>query len=191
MNFRDQRLSAVTRAHLFWKELVLPGDCVVDATCGNGKDTLVLAQLVGTTGVVIGLDIQERALACTRERLMNHLSPDQLGNIHLFLQSHETIPPLPSSPKLVVFNLGYLPGGNKKITTQSQITSRSVKNFYTLIPSGGAISLACYPGHEEGANEADTLLKMVRDPFFRAASIQVHRDQERASAPFLIIIIKI
>lgn len=170
-------------AHAFWRTLVQPGDLVIDATCGNGKDSLVLAQLVGESGVLIGLDIQEEALERTRARLMAHLPPAQLKNIHLFLQSHETFPPLERAPKLVVYNLGYLPGGNKKITTLLETTLASIKNALQLLSPGGALSIVCYPGHPEGAREAKGLLDEIKN-------FSCYRSSERPDAPFLVVIRK-
>lgn len=51
-----------------WKHVVREGDTVVDATCGNGHDTLALVKLVAgesARGRVYGMDIQGDALQST------------------------------------------------------------------------------------------------------------------------------
>ncbi len=102
---------AVMEAHTRWKAWLRPTDGAIDATAGNGKDTLLLSQLV-PNGYVIGFDIQEIAIQRSRERLKER------SHVTLHLRSHEEIDriPLPFPPRLIIYNLGYLPGGNKAIT---------------------------------------------------------------------------
>ena len=185
-----ETFNAVKYAHQLWEKLVKPGDCVVDATCGNGKDTLVLARLIGETGTLIGLDIQEAALIQTRALLEGELSQKQLGRTHLFLQSHETFPAIAEKPKLIVYNLGYLPGGDKKITTQVETTLKSLKKSLPLIEQGGAISLACYPGHDEGLREEQALLEWMAHLSPSAWSVSLPRCINRHRSPFLFWIKK-
>ncbi len=150
-------MKATELAHFYWKRVIQPGDCVIDATCGNGKDSLFLADLIGDEGTLIGLDIQPEALAKTELLL------EKRSNCHLFHQSHEEFPALAFQKKikLIAYNLGYLPGGDKKITTQTSSTLESVKKALTLIVPGGLLSITCYPGHPEGALEEKALLKIV------------------------------
>ena len=59
-------------AHRVWKHVVRKGDAVVDATCGNGYDTLAMLKLVADescTGRVYGLDVQGEALVNTSSLL--------------------------------------------------------------------------------------------------------------------------
>lgn len=150
-------------AHKYWEKHLKRGDTALDATCGNGKDTLKLAQLVGIEGSVIGLDIQEQAIEKTRAHLKAHLTPAHCEKIFLFLQSHEELPPLvyETPPRLIVYNLGYLPGGDKSRTTLTESTVESLKKSFTILPPQGMISLTCYPGHREGAREQETLLPLL------------------------------
>jgi hypothetical protein len=134
-------------AKQYWKEFLKNGDLAIDATCGNGHDTLFLSDLCS----VIGMDIQSQALENTRALLQKEVS--------LYLLSNEEIDslPLPYPPRLIVYNLGYLPGGDKSITTQTEKTLISVKKSLELLAPGGALSITCYPGHEEGAREEKAL----------------------------------
>jgi hypothetical protein len=148
-------------AHHYWQRLLYNGGWAIDATLGNGKDTLKLAQLLaGKPGGIIGIDIQPQAVQRTLEHLQDHLSPEELGRIHLFCQSHETFPALAEQHliQLIVYNLGYLPKGNKQVTTMATSTLESVNKGFNMIAPGGALCITCYPGHEEGSREEQELL---------------------------------
>lgn len=131
------------QAHLYWKNLLKSDDWVIDATCGNGKDSLKLAELV-PEGHVYALDIQEAALQKAQELI-------PYSNISYLHQSHALLPS--GKFKLIVYNLGYLPGGNKNLTTLTSTTLESLEKASQLIDIGGAVSITCYPGHPEGALE--------------------------------------
>lgn len=137
--------------HAYWISLVSPGDLVIDATCGNGKDAAALALL---TENLLVMDIQESALNSTRE----HLS--SFPSVRYQLGCHSTFPQdiLPQSVKLIVYNLGYLPGGDKTVTTQVTTTTASIQAALPLLSPGGLLSITCYPGHEMGALEEEALL---------------------------------
>lgn len=129
------------KAHAYWRKILQPTDRVVDATCGNGKDTRVLAEIV-SQGHVFSFDIQEEALH--RARLHADLpNISFIHKSHVFLPSNLDI-------RLIVYNLGYLPGGNKAITTQTEETLESLKQAIQITRS---ITITCYPGHQEGARE--------------------------------------
>lgn len=142
--------SAVKEAQFFWQRHLKLGDGVVDATVGNGKDTLFLYELLkDPKSYLIGLDIQLSAIEKVRP-----LVP----RARLYCQSHETFPPLPFSPRLIVYNLGYLPGGDKSITTQVQTTLQSLEEAKKIVAPGGCLSIVCYPGHAEGKKEEEALV---------------------------------
>lgn len=151
-----QKINHLSLAHLLWQTHLTPSDWVVDATCGNGKDTLKLSQLVPQGGV-IGLDIQEQAILSTQTTLGTPPPP----NTHLFCQSHEEFPSLAYKYPiaLIIYNLGYLPGGDKNITTERNSTLSSLNKALELLTLGGLITITCYPGHEEGVYERSLLLE--------------------------------
>jgi hypothetical protein len=144
-------------AHHFWRDLLTSEDVVIDATCGNGKDSLALAKLLEPLGgKLLCVDIQEKAIENTKALLQKEL-PDFLTSITFYQQSHEALPEA-SSVKLIVFNLGYLPSGDKSLTTQVNSTLLSVKNALKALSLGGALCVTCYPGHLEGKKEEEALL---------------------------------
>lgn len=146
------------------KKAVSPGDIVIDATLGNGHDTLYLAQLVGPAGRVYGFDIQEEAILSTKGRLAEH---DLLDRATLFHQGHEMvtqcIPPIHQNRITgAVFNLGYLPGGDKDIVTRPDTTISAIDQLLDIMAPEGIIVLVIYHGHPEGAVERDYLLRYLR-----------------------------
>lgn len=137
-------------------EIVQAGDTVIDATMGNGYDTLLLAKLVTDTGHVFAFDIQQRAILQTRERLeSNHCNE----RCTLLLSSHETIKKHVHTPvSAVVFNLGWLPSGDKTVTTKTESTINAVSQGLALLKPNGIVTICAYPGHSEGDLELATLL---------------------------------
>lgn len=146
---------AVPLSHLFLRERVRPGDRAVDATCGNGHDTLLLARLVGATGKVWAFDVQESALAATQERLAES---GYAGRAELVLAGHERMASVVSEPvRAVVFNLGYLPGGEKGTVTSPETTRAALEQASSLILPGGIVTVAVYTGHPGGPEEAEAV----------------------------------
>lgn len=144
----------ITCAHDWISRLVLPGDTVVDATAGNGHDTAFLARLAGPEGQVHAFDIQEEAIRTTAERLRQEglLTPA----VHLYTASHDHLAELVRGPvKAAVFNLGYLPGGDKSVITQTDCTLRALEQAVAMAAPNGIISVMCYPGHPGGDSEAE------------------------------------
>lgn len=147
------------------KNAVKPGDFVVDATIGNGNDTLFLAKLVGSEGHVYGFDIQETAIKQTTARLEEE---NMMDGVTLFQTGHENllqIIPANDQQKITgaIFNLGYLPRGNKSIVTKPGTTISAIEQLLKMMPSGGTIVLVVYHGHPEGAIERDSLLEYVEN----------------------------
>lgn len=150
-------------ARFYWKMVLQPGDWAIDATCGNGKDTLELGKF--SLDGIIGLDKQQIAIENTIILLRNHLPKDKYKKIHLFCTSHIRFPSLAYKHpiRLIIYNLGYLPGSNKKITTLTEDTLKSLKCALKLIMPGGLITICCYPGHAEGAREQTLLLQKAQE----------------------------
>jgi hypothetical protein len=154
-------LSHLALAQYYWKQTVQPGSIAIDATCGNGHDSLFLAKTILTpaSGYLYSLDIQSRALQQTHSLLKKNLAYELLSRIEMRLQCHTTISNICSSVDLVVYNLGYLPGGDHNITTSTRTTLQSLEQAFILAQ---AISIIVYPGHPEGKREKESVLKLVR-----------------------------
>jgi len=152
--------AAVTRAHELLRAYVQAGDTAIDATAGNGHDTLLLARLTAPGGKVFAFDIQPAALAATRRRLESAGIPPE--SWQLIQAGHETmpaaIPPeLQGRIAAVVFNLGYLPGGDKSVITAPATTLTALRAALQLLRPGGLLVAVLYPGHPGGAGEAEAV----------------------------------
>ena len=178
-------------AHNYWSNTLKAGDCAVDATCGNGHDTLKLAQhvLKDKSGRVIAIDCQEKAIKSTRQLIEEQLTPGQIDQVTLVHASHETFPAdlAPSSVSLVVYNLGYLPGANKQQTTMTSTTLASLSAAVPLIAPAGLISITCYPGHPEGKIEEAAILDWAAELDPKLWSCCHHRWVNRQQAPSLLL----
>ena len=132
------------------------GEVAVDFTMGNGNDTLFLSKTVGESGRVYAFDIQEEALASTRQHLAENGAPE---NYTLICASHHLVKDYVKEPiKAGMFNLGYLPrSGKKAVTTLRETTMPAVMAAIDMLLPDGVLIVAIYPGHEEGALEGEML----------------------------------
>ena len=143
----------------FILEHLKKGDIAVDFTMGNGHDTEFLSKTVGEDGHVYAFDIQEQALASTSENLKNADCPN---NYTLVLDSHHNVKKYVDVPiKAGMFNLGYLPGGNKKITTMRETTMPAIEAAISLLDKDAILLIAVYPGHEEGDAEGKMICEYL------------------------------
>ena len=134
-----------------------PGDVAVDFTMGNGHDTAFLSKTVGESGRVYAFDIQAQALESTQKTLEAEGCPK---NYTLIQASHHLVADYVHEPfRAGMFNLGYLPGGDKRITTMRETTLPAIEAAIGLLAPDGILNIAVYPGHEEGEAEG----KMICD----------------------------
>ena len=139
--------------------VVQPGDRVVDATMGNGHDTLALCEAVGPAGHVYAFDIQPDAVASTEARLREN---GLLDRASLFCAGHQTLDEhVPEKVRVVIFNLGWLPGGNHAVTTRWETTREAVEKSLDLLLPMGVLVICAYPGHPEGDREREELVRLL------------------------------
>ena len=142
-------------AHDILSSKVSSSDICVDMTAGNGKDT---AFLCGLAKFVYAFDIQEIALNNTTKLL----EKNNFTNYELILSSHENVDLfVKEKVKAFIYNLGYLPTGDKTITTLATSTINSLKKCLSLLDEKGIIVLVIYPGHENGAIESEIVYKFM------------------------------
>ena len=177
----------------FAKQLLMstvePGDTVVDATAGNGHDTLFLTELVGDNGHVYAFDVQEEAIRATTKRLeeankseIATVIQDGHENLHLYIQQEISA---------AIFNLGYLPGSNHEIITRGDSTQRAIESLLQFLKVEGIIVLVVYHGHVGGKEEKDAILHYVQSlsqSFVHVLSYQFLNQQN--DPPFIIAIEK-
>lgn len=180
-------------AHKHWKSLLQKGDTVIDATLGNGKDALVLCSILADLGEgkIIGFDIQEKAVGAS-SLLLKEKIPHFIENVELFTRSHKTFPETikPGTVKLIVYNLGYLPGGDKRLTTQSEETICSLENALPLLTAGGCLCVTCYPGHDEGKKEYAAVVSFMEGLDTQTYCVCAHQFLNRKDSPVMILVQK-
>ena len=180
-------------ARILLEKAISSGDYAIDATAGNGHDTLFLTNLVGEDGHVFAFDVQEEAIQQTRKRLAENNAEQKAT---LFLQSHDQLKnvlPEDCNGKITaaIFNLGYLPGGDKSIVTEADSTIAAIEQLLDLMAIEGIIVLVVYHGHPEGAIEKDALMSYVTTlPQDRAHVLHYGFMNQRNAPPFIVAIEK-
>lgn len=147
-------MQTLNATHLV-QQLLLPkvadAFCIVDATAGNGKDTLFLAKNSPKNGMVYAFDIQKHAIEASRQRLIENKLDDK---VHFILDSHANIKSYITRPiDVAMFNLGYLPGKCHEIMTMAESTVSALAAAVSQLSAGGIISIVAYPGHHHGQEE--------------------------------------
>lgn len=173
---RTYPLNTLGLAHEFLAAHIHPGDFCIDATVGRGRDTLFLAQLVGAAGQVVGLDIQAEAIDSARKLLTDHGFPVRTAFpdapvepvtatpcIRLYEDCHSHIAryAAPESVDAIVFNFGWLPGGDHSQFSTAATSVPAVQAALELLKPGGVMSLSLYHGRNNGTAERDALLAFL------------------------------
>ncbi|MFP4698148.1 MAG: class I SAM-dependent methyltransferase [Eubacteriales bacterium] len=166
------------------------GDKVIDATVGNGNDTIFLAKKVGSTGKVYGFDIQKKAIDKTREKLTKLNIEDR---VILLFDTHEKIKNYINQQVMcVMFNLGYLPNGDKSIITKDASTIIALGQALELLKENGIISVVCYYGHDGGIKEKEAVEEYIKGlNTNKYEVISIRNDNRIHNSPILFLIKKV
>lgn len=154
----------LSTAKKYWENFLNKNHVVIDATCGNGHDSLFIAQMLlePLNGKLYCFDIQKKAIETTQDLLKNNLKNDVFKNIYFINDSHEDFSKyIKNKVNLVIYNLGYLPNSNKVLTTAADTTLLSLKSALSILDNKGAVSITSYPGHEEGEKEEKALISFL------------------------------
>lgn len=180
-------LRATELAHNAIKPLIKENDVVVDATLGNGYDTIFLSELV-PQGKVYSFDIQKSAI----EKVEEFIKENNINNVVLINTGHERMDEYVSEkPMAIMFNLGYLPGGDKEITTMPDTTVEAVEKGLEMLHLGGVMTIEVYTGHNTGEDEARKLEGYIKNlPAKEFSVMKINFLNKNRKAPFLIIIEK-
>ncbi len=172
------------------RPLIVTGDHVIDATAGNGHDTVFLAACVGESGRVLAFDIQQAALNSARARVAAEGFSERVEFIresHAAMADHAET----ASQAVVMFNLGYLPGEDHAVTTECGETLMALSAAAGLLAPGGGLSVVCYPGHPAGAVEADAVEEWMLGQAGRGWRVAKYGALgTRKPAPFVLVIRK-
>jgi len=157
---RAKYINKITEVNkIFLEKIIEKGHVVIDATMGNGYDTVYLGNLVGETGKVYAFDVQEEALTSTRKKVVRDNMEDRIELIH---DGHENLDKyVKEEVSCVVFNLGYLPRAKHMVITKPDTTLEAIKKSLGLLKPNGIISIAAYIGHEGGLDEKNYICEYL------------------------------
>jgi hypothetical protein len=185
--YQGFNLNILNKAKQLMIDNLKDNDIVVDATIGNGYDTLFLGNII-TKGKIYGFDIQDKAISNTNQLLIEN----NITNYTLFKESHQNINHILNDYigkiSLIIFNLGYLPSGDKKITTKYESTIKAIDNSLLLLNEKGKIVITVYPGHKEGLEESEQLKKHLIN--YKEYQINYYHNNTKNDSPYLIEIKK-
>lgn len=152
--------NAVGLAHQLVAAVLQPGDTAIDATAGKGRDALWLARCVAPGGKVYAFDIQLAALEQSQQLLAGE---GMAGMVTLIEAGHQQMRKhVPESVQAIMFNLGYLPGGNHQVITRPATTLAALEQGMELLLPGGLITMIAYPGHPGGMDEGQALEARIK-----------------------------
>ena len=181
------------RSARFWAAALIEpalyeGAKAIDATMGNGQDTLWLCGHVGENGRVYAFDIQSEAVSRTRDRLA---AAGLEGRAELHCVGHEHIAEVITEPvDVIMFNLGWLPGAAHGVTTRVETTLKAVNAGLELLKPDGLMTICVYPGHEEGARELEALTRWAEGLDPRRYDAMLRRYMNQPNDPPCLIAVK-
>lgn len=154
-----QTINVVSAAHHLLIQKIKHSQRILDATAGNGNDTLFLAEHSPATAEIYAFDIQQHALDVTKQKLQEQ---GLLKKVRLILASHDQVNQYVEEPiDIVMFNLGYLPGGDHALTTDAKTTISALEKTMALLNINGIISITAYRGHQAGCIEHQQLANLL------------------------------
>lgn len=182
----------VDQAHAIVAAFVKPGDVVVDATMGNGFDTLFLSEQIGETGVAYAFDVQASAINKTHVLLDEEGFPDRVRLIH---DTHANMEQYLltdgiTSIRGAMFNLGYLPGSDKMLQTNSESTLVALNSVIKCLQSPGVITILAYTGHTGGREEAEAVKLWAKTLPTDCYEVDITVPTRRKNSPPELIVIK-
>jgi predicted methyltransferase len=180
------------KVHYILTNHLQEGDRAIDATAGNGYDTLFLAEQVGASGKVIAIDIQDCAIRSTREKLE---SADLIDRVRLVTDDHaivlkKLIVDDHENAEAITFNLGYLPGSDKSIQTRAESTEEALAASIQLLSPGGYLCVTAYRGHSGGTAEAETVESFMRKSQTEGHAVDCYEVESSNYPPILWLLKK-
>ena len=183
-------LTAVQLTHRLLRSLLPAGGLYLDATCGNGHDTLFLCRLAGPAGHVIGLDIQPMAVQATNALLARH-GMEHIGQA-ILADHRDLLRFAPAgSADCVMFNFGWLPGSPHQIHSQAEASLAAVQAALTALKPGGVLSAVLYSGKVIGQSEKQAVLACLQSLPLAQYTVLVSRFANWAeTAPLPCLVVK-
>ena len=177
--------NALGQSHDIMRQVVIEGNIVVDATAGNGNDTALLAELVGEKGRVYSFDIQEKAINNTARKLRDR---NLLERVTLINKGHQSMDSyVDNEVRAVVFNLGYLPGGDHSIGTRAVTTIQALEKAMEILEVGGVVIMVVYYGGDSGFEEKDCLMEYIKGVDCRKFSVMKTEFVNQVNCPPILV----
>lgn len=181
-------IKATHLAKNFISSILKAGDVAVDATMGNGNDTIFMAKLVGDTGKVYAFDIQQKALDETKIKLSNQ---NLLHRTELIRAGHENMDQyIKTEVAAIMFNLGYLPKGDHYVVTKAQTTIQALEKSLCYLKTNGLLTVAIYHGHPEGVEEKEAVLSYMKNLDQKLFNVLYMEFINQANNPPLLVIVE-
>ncbi|WNS81686.1 class I SAM-dependent methyltransferase [Domibacillus sp. DTU_2020_1001157_1_SI_ALB_TIR_016] len=179
-------------ARLLIQKTLSDAPCFVDATAGNGHDTVFLAGLAGEDGRVFAFDVQEQAIHNTKKRVAE---AGFSNRVSLFHSGHEEVRKhIPDfyhrGINAAIFNLGYLPKGDKSIITRPDTTIEAIRQLFDMLKPGGLIVLVVYHGHAGGADERNAVVEFAAGLDQQRAHVMQYGFINQVNTPPFIVAIE-
>ena len=183
----NAKYQITTYCHHILEEYIQEGDVCIDATAGNGNDTVFLCEKVGKMGKVYAFDIQKQALEQTKQSLEEH---GYLDRAKLILDGHQNMPDyVETEVSTIIFNFGYLPGGDHSIATKCDTSLSAIEKGLKLLKKGGVMNLCVYSGKETGYEEKEAILSYLKTLDSKKWLVIVHDFFNRRNDPPLPVFI--
>lgn len=180
----EMKLNTVHLAQQWIKEHVKEGDICIDATAGRGNDTAFLCSIVGKSGKVIAFDIQEEAISSTKTLL------ETKGyEAEVYLESHTHMDQYvkPETVAGIMFNFGYLPGGNHQICTHKEDSIQAIQCGLSLLKLQGVMALCIYHGGDTGFEEKDGIMAYLKTIDSKKYTVIVSDFYNRPNCPPIFV----
>lgn len=173
------------RAHAWLEAVLAPGGTALDATCGNGHDTLFLARAIAPGGTVHAFDLQRAAIERSRRRLDAAATG---ASLHWHQQDHAGLASALAGTRLdaAMFNLGWLPRSDSDIVTTPASTTAALGAVLPLMRPGARLTIVCYRGHAGGETEAAAVWRWLQTAPVRMLAREP--DNPAPDAPLLYVI---
>ena len=182
--------STLELTHYYIKNTLQPGDIAIDATAGNGNDTLFMANIVGETGKVYAFDIQPQAIENTKKLLEKN---DVSERVQVICDGHQNMKNYVAETgkvKAVMFNLGYLPGGDHSVTTKTDTSSAAIAAALDLLDDEGIITIGIYYGKDTGFDEKNGVTEFLKSLDSKKYNILMHDYINRPNCPPLAAVLQ-
>lgn len=183
--------NAVELSHFYLKNTIQQGATVVDATCGNGKDTVFLASLIGENGQLFAFDIQACAIRNTKDLLCQYGFCVDSKKMNFIIDGHENMNLyLPHKPiDAFVFNLGYLPKGDHTLHTKADTTIQALQIALDYLGQNGIILISIYHGGDSGFEEKNAVLRFLEQLDCRRYNVIIHHYSNKPNHPPILAVI--